>query len=198
MLQASPGSVTGFVLAGGMSSRMGRDKAFVQWQGESLLNRALNASRAVAAEVMIVGQRSKFLSYGPVVEDVFERRGPLAGIHAALAATATELNLILAVDLPLMEPPFLKYLLHCAQATRAIVTLPRVAGRWQPLCAVYRKQFGHRAREALKAGENRIDSLFSDSDVLSIADEEIRGAGFSIDIFRNLNTPEDLREASQS
>ena len=95
--------VTAFVLAGGKSSRMGRDKAFLELEGRTLLSLALEAASAVAASVWIVGNAAKFAAFAPVVEDMYSERGPLAGIHAALAATATDLNLILAVDLPFIQ-----------------------------------------------------------------------------------------------
>src|ERR1700740_2341073 len=98
---------SGFVLAGGRSSRMGTDKAFLELDGRSLLVRSLELLRALTPEVCIVGPAEKFSAYGPVIEDVYARRGPLAGIQAALTASTTELNLILAVDLPLVTESLL-------------------------------------------------------------------------------------------
>lgn len=188
-------ALTAFVLAGGMSQRMGADKAFVQLKGQTLLERVLETARVVTPEVMIVGERSKFKAYGSVVEDVFRQRGPLGGIHSALAVTATELNLILAVDLPFLEPRFLTYLYQRAQETHAMVTLPRAAGRWQPLCAVYQQEFGKLAEQALKSGDNKIDSLFTDIPLASIDEQEMARAGFSTNMLRNINTPEELKAA---
>src|SRR3974377_2140775 len=106
--------VTAFVLAGGKSSRMGRDKAFLVFRGQTLLERALQSLRAVTSKVYVVGAREKFCSFGPVVEDVYPDRGPLAGIHAALSTSDTELNLVLAVDMPLIEPALLVFLVEAA------------------------------------------------------------------------------------
>src|SRR5437899_1580697 len=94
--------ITAFVLAGGKSIRMGRDKAFLQLGDRTLLLRALDLASTVAAEVRIVGDATKLAAFGPVVEDVYRERGPLAAIHAALLSTTTELNLMLAVDLPFL------------------------------------------------------------------------------------------------
>ena len=188
--------VSAFVLAGGKSTRMGSDKAFVVLDGETLLHRALQTLRALTHQVMIVGLKSQFSTYAPVVEDVFLERGPLGGIHAALMSTATELNLVLAVDLPFIDPAFLKYMCNRARETQALVVIPRAAGGWQPLCAVYRKGFGTLAEEALSGGRNKIDSLFTDVSVAAIEEQEITHAGFSVDMFRNINTREQLKEAS--
>lgn len=176
---------------------MGSDKAFVNLKGRTLLQRALEAAHAVTDDVRIVGERSKFAPYGPVVEDIFRDSGPLGGIHSALATTTTELNLILAVDLPFMEPGFLTYLCRRAQQTDAVVVLPRAAGGWQPLCAAYRKAFGTFAEQALKAGSNKIDSLFAAIPVLCIEEQEITNAGFSVEMFRNVNTPEELKAVNE-
>ncbi|MBZ5721625.1 MAG: molybdenum cofactor guanylyltransferase [Acidobacteriia bacterium] len=184
-----------FVLAGGKSTRMGRDKAFLELDGQTLLVRALALARSVARDVQIVGDRKKFSAFGPVVEDVYPERGPLGGIHAALAGSATEFNLMLAVDLPFIAPPFLEYLIAQARAGGAVVTVPRTGGRWQPLCAVYRRAFATVAERSLLAGMNKIDTLFLEVETRVLDDSEWSKAGFSAGMFRNLNTPEELETA---
>ena len=186
--------VTVFVLAGGKSTRMGADKAFVRCGDEILLDRALKLARAVAVEVRIVGDTQKFGRFGcQVVEDVYRDRGPLGGIHAALNTSKSELNLVLAVDLPLMTAELLSYLISQARQAGAVITVPNIAGGVQPLCAIYRKEFASIAEESLKAGKNKIDPLFARVETRVIEEEEIMRAGFSAQIFKNMNTPEDLK-----
>jgi molybdopterin-guanine dinucleotide biosynthesis protein A len=187
--------VTAFVLAGGQSTRMGRDKALLQLGGRTLLEWALEAARAVTADVRIVGQRDKFAAWAPVVEDLFPGRGPLAGIHAALLASSTPLNLVLGVDTPFLEPGFLRYLRQEAEASGATVTVPRIAGQNQPLCAVYRREFASLAEEALAAGRHKIDALFEKTSLRVIEEAELRGLAFDPGMFHNLNTPEDWQQA---
>src|SRR5436305_14228643 len=91
---------------------MGTDKAFLDFKSQSLLERALHTLRVLTPEVMIVGQRTKFEKFAPVVEDVFLQRGPLGGIHAALTASATDLNLMLAETLPCSQIRFCKSLVN--------------------------------------------------------------------------------------
>jgi molybdopterin-guanine dinucleotide biosynthesis protein A len=132
--------VTISILAGGKSTRMGTDKAFVELEGRTLLARSLELTRSVSAAVRIVGSREKFAPFAPVVEDVFRDCGPLGGIHAALRASQTEINLILAVDMPFVSRAFLEYLIETARDVRdAIVVVPHCDGGSQPLCAVYRR-----------------------------------------------------------
>jgi molybdopterin-guanine dinucleotide biosynthesis protein A len=185
--------VSAFILAGGKSTRMGRDKAFVAYEGRTLLARALDVARSLTANVSIVGSAEKYAPFAPVVEDLFRDCGPLAGIHAALRASSTEMNLLLAVDTPYVSPVFLQYLTSRAHdAADALVTLPRAEGRRQPLCAIYRREFATTAESALRAGRNRIDVLFDEVRTRVIEQPELEAAGFSPAIFRNLNTPEDL------
>src|SRR3974390_477672 len=90
----------GFLLAGGKSSRMGVDKAFLKFDGRSLLERGVEALHRVCPVVAIVGEASKFSNCGvAVVEDIYRNCGPLGGIHAALTHAPAELNLMLAVDM---------------------------------------------------------------------------------------------------
>jgi molybdopterin-guanine dinucleotide biosynthesis protein A len=189
--------VTAFILAGGKSSRMGSDKAFLRLENETLLARALRAADTAAREVRIVGEASKFASYGRVVEDVYRGRGPLGGIHAALSSSTTELNLMLAVDLPFVGSKFLEYLLLRAQESGAMVTVPRAGGGLQPLCAVYRRGFANVAEKSLTEGKGKIDLLFAGVGICVIEENELEGAGFSAEMFRNLNTPEEFERAKQ-
>jgi molybdopterin-guanine dinucleotide biosynthesis protein A len=188
-------SVTAFVLAGGKSLRMGEDKAFLRLGGRTLLAHALELAKGVARKVWIVGSAKKFAAFGQVVEDVYPERGPLGGIHAALTRTATDLNLMIAVDLPFVEPNFLHYLIAQARETEAVVVIPHGGGGLQPLCAAYRRSFAEVAERSLRAGKNRIDSLFAEVQIRMLDQEELKQGRFSEEMFRNLNTPDDWEEA---
>ena len=188
--------VAAFILAGGKSTRMGTDKAFVALDGRTLLARALDLARSVTHDVRIVGETAKFAAFAPTVEDVFSGCGPLGGIHAALRASQAELNLILAVDVPFVPPALLPFLITRARSSTTMVTVARAGGGWQPLCAVYRREFAEVAETALQNGKRKIDALFDTARTLVIEEEELETAGFSANVFRNLNTREDLAEAN--
>ncbi len=171
---------------------MGRDKAFVEFRGTTLLARALALARSVTPNVSIVGRRDLYAALGPVVEDQFPDRGPLGGIHAALSQSDAAFNLMLAVDMPLLTAGFLTYLCTQAQASSALVTVPQVGSRWQPLCAVYRKEFVAVAASALRQDHNRIDRLFTEIPVQVLSESSLDRAGFSASQFANFNSPADL------
>jgi molybdopterin-guanine dinucleotide biosynthesis protein A len=193
----------GFVLAGGKSSRMGvdTDKAFLDFRGQSLLERALAVAGAVCDRVTIVGDPAKLANYGssnygsskygPVLADIFPGCGPLAGIHAALTHSTSELNLMLAVDMPFVSKELLEFLFMTAEASDAIITVPRTSRGLQPLCAVYRRDFFTAAELALRAGKYKVDAAFSGVPVRVIEENELAAAGFSEQSFFNLNTPQD-------
>ena len=185
--------LAGFVLAGGKSSRMGEDKASLRLQGQTLLDIACRKLLAITPDVFIVGSRKRFGA--EAIEDIFPNRGPLGGIHAALATGHAALNLVMAVDLPFVEEKFLDYLIREAKVSDAAVIVPRTAAGWQPLCGVYRQSFLMPAEDALSAGRNKIDALFNDVPVRIIDEEELRRAGFELKMFDNLNTPGDFANA---
>lgn len=184
-----------FVLAGGRSTRMGQDKAFLELKGKTLLVRALELARTISPNLAIVGPAHLYHTHGRVVEDILPGHGPLGGIHAALSSTTNALNLILGVDLPFVEPGFLKYLVQQASQSDAVVTVPRTAVGFQPLCAVYRRQFREVAQAALEKDENKIDALFDRVSTRIVDEAEMARFAFDPAMFQNLNTREDFEVA---
>lgn len=187
--------LTGFVLAGGKSTRMGRNKAVLSLHGRTLLETTLATMRAVTSEVLIIGPPETYGRFAPTIPDIFTGCGPLAGIHAALSHTQTDLNLVLAVDTPFLSARLLGYLAQRAMTSRAVVTAPEINAYPQPLCALYSHDFLPIADRALRAGEYKIVPLFPDPGTLLIAEGELEKFAFTAEMFENLNTPEDLERA---
>lgn len=186
-------NLSAFILAGGKSSRMGRDKALLSLHGQTLLDHARQLGRAVTDKIYVVGSR---VSFGPqAIEDIFSGRGPLGGIHAALTTGTTEWNLVLAVDTPFVSREFLRFLVDEAERSRTVVTVPYTNDRFQPLCAVYRREFAAVAETALQIGQNKIEPLFCHVTVRRIDEEELKRLAFDPRMFDNLNTPEDFARA---
>ena len=128
------------ILAGGKSSRMNRDKAFLEIDGRTLLARQIELAHHVGAmEIFVSGRAGKDYSAFncPVLEDKFQNAGPLAGIERALDAASTLLVLVLAVDLPDLTGDLIRTISsHCGEKTGAI---PRINGKTEPLAAFYPK-----------------------------------------------------------
>jgi molybdopterin-guanine dinucleotide biosynthesis protein A len=139
----------GFVLAGGRSSRMGRDKALIGLAGRPLIVHALDVLGKAGLPAKIAGARSNLSAFAPVIADGVADAGPLAGICAALADSDVELAVFLSVDLPLIPASLIQYLLWDAAMTGRMVTLASVNGFPQTFPAVVR-------REALAALEREL------------------------------------------
>lgn len=142
------------ILAGGKSSRMGRDKAWLELDGQPLLARQIRIVReAGVAEVLISGRAE--VDYAqfqlPVLLDTGVAQGPLAGIERALSVCTSSHLLVLAVDLPRMSAAYLQRLIEYCSTNVGVV--PRVARQLEPLVAVYPKDCLPLAQAALEKGE---------------------------------------------
>ena len=130
----------GFVLVGGQSSRMGRDKALLPWNSAPLVEDVIAKVQAAAGSIKLIGDPSRYRHLG--YDCVPDRRwslGPLAGIEAALSSHRGELNLIAACDMPGLQLAWLRLLLERAAQSDALCTLLLDSnGAMHPLCAVYR------------------------------------------------------------
>lgn len=143
-------SFSAVILAGGQSSRMGRDKAWLEIGGQPLLARQIHLARTVgASEVFISGRINEDYSQlgCPVLADNFPASGPLAGIESALRRCGDPLLLVLAVDMPMMNAELLRKII--AGSSGSIGVVPRVAGRVEPLAAVYPQVAARLATELL-------------------------------------------------
>jgi molybdenum cofactor guanylyltransferase len=128
------------ILTGGKSSRMGRDKAFLECDGQPLLARQIALARTVGADKVFISGRAG-ADYSAfdcrVLEDRFAEAGPLAGIERALSESSSPLILVLAVDMPNMTAAFLRRLANECTETTGIVS--RIEGRIEPLASIYPK-----------------------------------------------------------
>ena len=154
----------GFVLVGGESSRMGRDKALLAWGSHVLVEEVAATVQNVAGTAALVGppERYRALKYA-CIPDVRRGLGPLAGIEAALESGRGELNLIVACDMPGLSEATLRRLIDSARDSGALCTAIRdSAGKVHPLCAVYRSECMAAVRRALDARRLRALDLLAD------------------------------------
>lgn len=140
---------TGYVLAGGKSSRMQTDKAFLEIGGETFLARAVKTLSSICesrVKIALNKAQTNFIERLPNrvshIFDIYENRGALGGIHAALDDCRSEWMIILAVDLPLVSCEAIENLarIGCSAKDSAAIVPTQTDGRPQPLCAVYRAE----------------------------------------------------------
>jgi molybdenum cofactor guanylyltransferase len=196
----------GWVLAGGRSLRMGRDKAGVELCGKPLLSHMLEKLWALGVRARVAGLREPVDGVaGDVVADAHPDCGPLSGIETALSKTEAALVLVLGVDLPLLETEFLRWMLRRAETTGAMATIPRLLGEPQPLCAVYRRELRRGVTDALDAGDYKVmvavERALSSGEVDCFDVERVAASGAWRSRraphwqFMNCNTPEEMAVA---
>jgi molybdopterin-guanine dinucleotide biosynthesis protein A len=184
-------AVGGFVLAGGRSSRMGRDKALLVLGGEPLVKRAVRKLGKVCAEVAIAGGAEELARFGRVILDENAGCGPLGGIVAALEQSSFEWNLMLAVDAPFVPVTTLKALLSATAGFSGVCVMAQTEGVMQPLCAVYSRKAFEGLRQELVAGRWKVTRAIEAIGLVKVM--EFDNASW----FRNLNTPEEFAEAEK-
>ena len=151
-------SRAGFVLVGGASSRMGQDKALLEFEGVTIAERIAERVRAAAGNVTLIGPPERYRSLGyNVIPDRAAGYGPMGGVYTALAATHSEWNLIVACDMPFVTAELFEALFTDAEASPStadcIVAESRMEpghpGGIEPLCAVWQRRCALPARRAL-------------------------------------------------
>jgi len=189
-------SLTGLVLAGGASRRMGRDKALLKLGSRSLIEVVVEQVSLVCDEVLIIScDLEPYSHFGVgVVQDVFPGVGVLGGLHAGLKAASNELTLAVGCDMPFLNPQLLRA--FAAWAEGFDVALLRCGEEEiEPLHGAYRRTCIPAMEDAIRAGRRRILSFFPHVRVRYVTPDEVASVDPDLDSFRNVNTPEDWAAA---
>jgi molybdopterin-guanine dinucleotide biosynthesis protein A len=190
--------ITTAIQAGGSSSRMGRDKAFVELNGTPLIEHVIRRIANLGDEILIVTNRLQAYSHLGIrtVPDAVPEAGALVGLYSALYAAQGDTVLVVACDMPFLNRALLEHQLQLA--SRADVVVPLHQNLYEPLHAVYvRRACLPALEESLQAGEERVVSFYPRVRVLPV-DEAVLDrwdpSGLS---FFNVNTPQDLARAER-
>lgn len=187
--------VQGFILVGGASQRMGRDKALLDFGGQPMLERIGRELSAIASAVSLVGARRIYPSFESV-PDVHQQWGALGGIHAALTAAKTDWAAVVACDLPFVTTQLFARLATFMNNTSDAVVPIQADGRPQPVCALYRRTTCLPAIEELvAAGEHTPRALLASVRTRHVEFVELRDLPGAENFFFNVNTQEDLKKA---
>ena len=187
---------------------MGRDKAGVVLAGRRLLDHMLGKLRALGLRARVAGLREPVVeNAAEVFTDAHPDCGPLSGMETALARSEAALVMVLGVDLPLLPTEFLAWMLRRPSITGATATIPRLLGKPQPLCAVYRRELVPGITAALEAGDYRVMDMVERSTAAGRLDcfdaERVaatgawRSAVATHQQFMNCNTPAELKVAAR-
>ena len=194
-MNASPDGVTGVLLAGGNSSRMGRNKALMTLAGRRLVDRVLAVLSSVLDDLLMVTNSPELYADLGVrmVPDVVAGKGALGGIHSALHHAAAPHCLVVACDMPFLNADFLRYIVD--QRATYDVVVPIADGRPQPLHAVYGKACLQPIARRLESDRLHVVGFFPDVRVREVTAQELAAFDPEGLSFRNLNTPEEFADA---
>ena len=188
--------VAGFILAGGASSRMRRDKALLEIGGLPMLVRTANLLEPLVVSVTVIGPPERYRHLGLcVVPDDQPGLGPLGGLATALRISRSEWNLVVGCDLPDLTTDWLDWLIAHAMESRSDAVLPESARGLEPLCGVYRRRCSSAIAAAIARGERKVTDVVQVLALERVLEAEWGRFDPSGALFRNMNTPEDYVEA---
>jgi molybdopterin-guanine dinucleotide biosynthesis protein A len=190
--------VSAAILAGGKNLRMGRkNKALLEIEGQTFLERTVSRLRPLFRQIMIIGQdRNGYSGLGlPVFPDLRPGEGSLGGLLTALRHSDARRTFCVACDMPFLQPAVVAYLLEEA-AKGWDVVIPRLPEGLEPLCAVYSVNLAGRIEGLLDRGEKRIRTILEGSRTRYVDADELRPLDPRLLTFVNINTPDDLRRVT--
>jgi molybdopterin-guanine dinucleotide biosynthesis protein A len=182
--------ITGIILCGGRSTRMGADKGSLPFGGESMLERVSRILRGITSDLLIVGRHDQSAA---TVHDATEDEGPLSGIAAGLGASKSDLNFVVACDMPLINPAVLQRMLTTIGDADVCVAVND--GHASALCGVYRSRVAPAAQSLLDSGERRVMRLLDQVQTKRVDAAKFRDIDPGLSTFMSCDTPEAYRAA---
>jgi molybdopterin-guanine dinucleotide biosynthesis protein A len=200
--------IEAFILVGGRSSRLGSDKAFVKLGGKTLMRRSVDVVRQAFPEspiTVVAGNSTQFAIQAitadvPFIFDLHEDRGPIGGLHAALAHTRSEWIFVLACDYPFVSPEFLRLLAQYVSPGFGAVVPEQADGRLQPLCAIYNVEAARPLVEEIIARPRvspPMHEVVERLDARIVKFDEYAHLSSSEELFCNINTADDVEQATK-
>jgi FdhD protein len=192
-VQARFSDVAGVILAGGESSRMGRNKALLEVNGERMVEAVYRCMAELFDEILLVTNTPEIYDFIPCrkVADIYPGMGPLGGIQAALASCAAERAFVTACDMPGLNPRLIRELGRLPGGVDAVI--PETSSGLEPLHAVYAKSGLPRMEKMLQEGERSILTFIDRAKIRLVPRDRVAALDPDYASFRNVNTPEDYQ-----
>lgn len=183
--------MTGILLAGGKSSRMGKNKAFLELNGKPLIEWNLERLHSIFQEVLISSNEpGLYECYGEkVVYDRFAEHGPLGGLHACLEKAEHEYAFFAACDMPFLQADLIQFMASLTEGQDIVV--PEAAGGLHPLFAIYKRSCLPIIENNLKAGRLKIIDFYPQCNVRYVREKELEPFGDPNWLLSNINTPKE-------
>lgn len=190
--------MTSIILAGGKSSRLGRNKALQVIDGKSLIQWVVDSLSTFSTEIIIVTAMGKTIPCYSTTEiktvaDIYPEKGPLVGIYSGLISSSGSRAMAVGCDTPFLSVSLLRYMTQICSIYDVVV--PRVENKLEPLCAVYSKNCSNPIQRLLEQDELRIDRLFGMVKVKYIGEDEVNRFDPEHLSFFNINSQADLDRA---
>ncbi len=184
------------ILTGGKSGRMGQDKATLLFRNRPLLDTVAETAAKVAAPVYVIADtKVRYHSPGTLLRsDALPEAGPAGGVFTGLLEAGEGDHLVLACDLPYLDPDVLAFLLT-SLTPPALALVPEIGGRLEPLCAVYSHRILEPLKKALRDGERSLQTILRSLDIQVLDEMQLRRRDPDLKNFTNWNYPEEVRNA---
>ena len=179
-------NISGIVLAGGTSKRMGTDKAELKLGDLTLLEIQVRKLRQIGISDIMISGCGKPVEGARTVEDIYPQKGPMGGIHACLKAAGTPACLVVSVDVPLFPAEWLEKLIEAHEGPATVLSH---GDKIEPLLAVYDTALAPRAEELIQTGDWSVRRMSANAEVKKL---EYTG---DPDLLLNCNNPEDFEKA---
>jgi molybdenum cofactor guanylyltransferase len=186
--------------AGGKSTRMGTDKAFLEIDGKPMIERIIEQTAGLGEQLIVANEADKYAHLRlPVVGDLLPDKGALGGLYTAIQAASHPYTFVLACDMPFVNRPLLEHLMSLAPNFEAVVPRLMADGKAEaePFRAIYSKACLGPIKTALDAGKMRVISFFPDMNLRWVEEDELRQYDPELLTFMNCNTPEELEAVRQ-
>ena len=191
------GGVTGVILAGGKSSRYGKNKAFVEVGGVRLIERVIHVMRSVFPHLILITNTPHEYAYLqlPMYEDLIKDLGPLGGIFTGLEALSDDAGFFVACDMPFLNSQLVRHMVEVRDDFDAVV--PRMDWKKEALHALYRKRCLLKIKEMIDSREYQIIKFFNKIRTKYVDEDEILVFDPTLESFYNVNRPEELLNADK-
>lgn len=184
-------NVTGIILSGGKSSRMGQDKGFLELNGKPMIQHVIDHINPMCDQILISANEKKYEELGyPVYKDVISDIGPAGGIISCLDHSNNNKNIIISCDLPHASTDFIRKLLDLSGDYE--ITLPKSGQQLQPLCAIYSKKVYKSFMEYVSRGFYSLKSIIMEFRVQVIQEDAMPAFDFSKEL-KNINSMDDVQ-----
>lgn len=181
--------ITGIILAGGKSRRMGVDKGLMPYKGKPMITYSIGLLEQFCSRILISTSNSAYEVFGyPTFADIYAGKGPMGGLYSCIKESTSEINICLPCDLPQMKSDILEYMLQISDGTRCIIPLTPYP---EPLVAIYPSLVLPVMHQLITNGNYKMTQIFENFPVHYVPLEEFTGDNNLI-CFSNFNTPSDL------